>query len=587
MNRKNARSIFQYTLVGLALFAFLFTAHAESRIVAYVPNWVDLKTFSESIDYARLTHINIAFENPVDAEGNLSFKRQNDVLIAKAHSNNVKILISIGGGSASGDKTLLKRYAQLLNQTNRGEFAAKLVAYVEKHGFDGLDVDLEGPSITPDYGPFIEELGKAFKPKGKLLTSALSKGYGGNNVPDSVFQYMDFVNIMAYDAVGHWDPNTRGQHSSLEFAKENIAYWLKRGLPKSKVVLGVPFYGYGFGEAFRNGDYSYSRILAAYPGAEQADQVGSTIWYNGIHTIKAKSQLVVDQGLGGVMIWSLDYDVKGERSLLTTIHTTLSATHAADMATQPAFKVLAFYTGKLEQAHISFVDEANQWFQRMAASNHFTYDSTTNWNQMNADALSQYKVVLFLDSRPDDPAQRAAFQKYMENGGAWMGFHFSAFALTPSQYPQNWDWYHNEFLGSGSYAGNTWKPTSAILRVEDRQHPATRDLPETFSASPNEWYKWSNDLRKNANIQIILSIDSSSFPLGTGPKLHEIWHSGYYPVVWTNKKYRMIYANMGHNDLDFSTQPNKQLSFTFSNEVQNKLILNSLLWLGGSRVIDN
>ena len=45
----------------------------------------------------------------------------------------------------------------------------------------------------------------------------------------------------------------------------------------------------------------------------------------------------------------------------------------------------------------------------------------------------------FLDTRPENPVQKMAFQKYMENGGAWMGFHFSAFALTPSEYPMNWD----------------------------------------------------------------------------------------------------------------------------------------------------
>ena len=55
----------------------------------------------------------------------------------------------------------------------------------------------------------------------------------------------------------------------------------------------------------------------------------------------------------------------------------------------------------------------------------------------------------------------------MKNGSTRMGFHFSAFALTASKYPQNWDWYHNEFLGSGMYVGNTWRPTSAILRVEE------------------------------------------------------------------------------------------------------------------------
>lgn len=244
------------------------------------------------------------------------------------------------------------------------------------------------------------------------------------------------------------------------------------------------------------------------------------------------------------------------------------------------FKVIAFYTAKNDQAHISFVHEANRWFPKMAAKYNFVYDSTNNWNNLNSEFLSQYKVVLFLDTRPEAADQRAAFQKYMENGGGWMGFHFAAFALTPSDYPQNWDWYHNKFLGSGQYKSNTWRPTSAILRVEDRTHPATMNLPETIKASPNEWYRWEKDLRKNPDIKILLSIDSTSFPLGTGPKPEEIWHSGYYPVVWTNVNYRMIYFNMGHNDIDYEHHTNKELSFTFDNEMQDKLIIDALLWLG-------
>lgn len=219
----------------------------------------------------------------------------------------------------------------------------------------------------------------------------------------------------------------------------------------------------------------------------------------------------------------------------------ISSIQTAESKT-PAFNVIAFFTARNDKAHISYVHEANKWFAKMAPKYNFTYDSTTNWTNLNTEFLSHYQVVLFLDTRPEAPDQRKAFEKYMANGGAWMGFHFAAFALTPSDYPQNWDWYHNEFLGSGSYASNTWHPTSAILRVEDRNHPATKHLPATFRSSPNEWYRWTNDLRTNPAIKILLSIDPSSFPLGTGPKPHEIWHSGYYPVVWTNKNYRMLYA---------------------------------------------
>lgn len=245
----------------------------------------------------------------------------------------------------------------------------------------------------------------------------------------------------------------------------------------------------------------------------------------------------------------------------------------------PGFKVLAFHDGERDQAHASFVREADKWFSSMAGKYNFVYESTSEWNKLDSVKPADNTVLVFLDSRPDSAVQRAEFENYMENGGAWMGFHFAAFALTPSDYPQNWDWYHEKFLGSGQYKSNTWRPTSAILRVENRSHPATKNLPETFRASPNEWYRWENDLRLNPDIDILVSIDSTSFPLGTGPKLHEIWHSGYYPVVWTNRKYRMLYLNMGHNDIDYENKTNADLSETFDNEIQNRLILDGLFWL--------
>ena len=245
-----------------------------------------------------------------------------------------------------------------------------------------------------------------------------------------------------------------------------------------------------------------------------------------------------------------------------------------------AFKVLAFYTGKNDRAHISFVNEANRWFPEMATRHGFSYEATTDWSRLNDAELAGRDVVLFLDTRPEDPAQRAAFQRYMARGGAWMGFHFAAFALAQSAFPPDWDWYHNVLLGSGQYVSNTWRPTSAVLRVESRRHPATQGLPGTFKSTPNEWYRWEHDLRTNPEIQILLAIDPASFPLGTGPKPQEIWHEGYYPVAWTNKRFRMVYVNMGHNDIDYEGRTNRELSSSFASGVQNDFILHALLWLG-------
>lgn len=245
-----------------------------------------------------------------------------------------------------------------------------------------------------------------------------------------------------------------------------------------------------------------------------------------------------------------------------------------------SFKVIGFFTAKNDRAHITFVREANKWLHKTAKENDFSYDSTSNWNNLNKKFLTGYNVVLFLDTRPDSLPHRQAFEEYMKNGGAWMGFHFAGFALTPSAFPQNWDWYHNTFIGAGEYKSNTWRPTSAVLKIEDKKHPIAKGLPEKFKTQPNEWYRWKNDLKANPDIKILMSIDPSSFPLGTGPKQHEIWHEGYYPVVWTNVKYRMLYVNMGHNDIDYEGKTNKQLSSSFGNPQQDLFFINALKWLG-------
>lgn len=245
------------------------------------------------------------------------------------------------------------------------------------------------------------------------------------------------------------------------------------------------------------------------------------------------------------------------------------------------FHVIAFFSNYHDLAHVSFVRDARKFFSDEAKEYNFTFDTTRDWNNLNAKFLSKYQVVLFLDSRPEKPEQRQAFEEYMKNGGGWLGFHFAAFALTPSEFDSDWDWYHYQFLGSGQYVSNTWHPTVAILRNEaGDKHPVTKGMPETFKTSPNEWYRWEKDLRKNPDIRILFSIDSTSFPLGNGPKQSEIWHSGYYPVVWTNKNYKMVYFNMGHNDMDYDGHTNATLSHTFDSSMEAKLVLKALIWAG-------
>ncbi|MFB7559222.1 ThuA domain-containing protein [Streptomyces brevispora] len=248
--------------------------------------------------------------------------------------------------------------------------------------------------------------------------------------------------------------------------------------------------------------------------------------------------------------------------------------HAAPMAPQaPDFKVIAFYNGTWDAAHISFVQEANRWFPATAAANNFSYTSTNDWGRLSTITPDQYQVVLFLDDAPQTAAQRAGFERYMRSGGGWMGFHVSAFTTAA----QEWPWYYDQFLGSGNFKSNTWGPTTAVLRTENRTHPSTTRLPATFTSSVSEWYSWQRNLRTNPDIKVLASVDPVSFPLGTDP--NQSWYSGDYPVLWTNTGYRMLYANFGHNAMDYGS--GTTLSSTFASETQNRFVVDGLKWLGG------
>ena len=109
--------------------------------------------------------------------------------------------------------------------------------------------------------------------------------------------------------------NAGPQHSSIDFATSALVYWLGRGLPPGKAVLGVPFYALP-------GDVPYARIVKADPAAAQLDSTtysGMLINYNGIPTIQAKTRLAM-QRASGIMFWTLESDASGDLSLLNAIN---------------------------------------------------------------------------------------------------------------------------------------------------------------------------------------------------------------------------------------------------------------------------
>lgn len=285
------------------------------RVVGYFRYDGNLVAEASPINFDMITHLNVAFITP-DTNGVFTVNEDLKKLAALAHSKGVKILASIGGGNPP--LYLIK----LVNQANQAKMIANLVRLTTDNNLDGIDVDLEGNFIDANYESFVVNLATALKAKKKLITAAVATGYKDSYTDKALAQY-DFINVMSYDKTGPWNLNNPGQHSPYDMAVEDLAYWNGiRKIAKEKLSLGVPFYGYGFGTNAPE-SLGFKDIIAAYPGSENKDEVtvngGGTIYYNGIPTIKSKTELAIDKA-GGIMIWQLRQDASGPNSLLGTIN---------------------------------------------------------------------------------------------------------------------------------------------------------------------------------------------------------------------------------------------------------------------------
>lgn len=227
-------------------------------------------------------------------------------------------------------------------------------------------------------------------------------------------------------------------------------------------------------------------------------------------------------------------------------------------AQSPKFKVLALYTTTVESDHVDFAKDAIQFYTKLAAEKNFVFDTTTDWEKLNDETLAKYQVVVWLNEFPHNEGERRAFEKFMNNGGAWLGFHVSGYN---DKYTK-WPWFV-DFLGATFY-NNNWPPLPAKLIVDDNTHPATKRLPKTYTAPINEWYGWKPNPRDNKDIKVLVTLDPANYPLGK----KDIIRSGDIPVVWTNTKYKMLYMNMGHGDK------------IMTSEIQNRLFEDAILWLG-------
>ncbi|XVV16426.1 glycosyl hydrolase family 18 protein [Actinoplanes sp. CA-131856] len=277
------------------------------KSVGYMPSWAGSVT---SIQYSKLTHINYSFALP-NANGTLqpienTSKLQQ--LVTLGHQNNTKISLAIGGWNDGNDSAFESLAA---NSGTRTTFVNTVMNTVRQYNLDGVDIDWEYPdpgTSGNNYTALMQQLSTALHNEGKLLTAAVvSEGNTANGVQPAVFGYVDWLNIMAYDG--------GSPHANYDWSIASANFWKNRGLPKAKTVLGVPFYS-------RPGYLTYAQLVAQDPANANRDCTASGECYNGLPTIRRKTQWALANA-GGIMNWELSQDATGSNSLVSAIYETV------------------------------------------------------------------------------------------------------------------------------------------------------------------------------------------------------------------------------------------------------------------------
>jgi type 1 glutamine amidotransferase len=225
----------------------------------------------------------------------------------------------------------------------------------------------------------------------------------------------------------------------------------------------------------------------------------------------------------------------------------------------PRYRVLVHFTKEVEEAHREFAHDGVKFFKDMTIGDGMVVDTTSNLSDFNEEKLRSYHLVISLNDNPGrSEEQRTAFRHYMENGGAWLGFHAAAYNDASTQ----WPWFV-DFLGGAVFHRNNWPPQSAKLVVDDAVHPVTKAMPASFISPMNEWYQWKPSPRERSNIKVLVTLSPENYPIGFKDTVTD----GDFPVVWTNMDYNMVYMNMGHGQR------------IFVDPTQNYLIYNAVRWL--------
>lgn len=293
---------------------------AETRIplrtVMYLPDYQGkLSQWVAQLSFPNITYVNLSFAG-VDAAGNVSYSDPAlSSFVSAAHRAGTKVCLAVGGATTIEDGGV---FATLLMDDQRAKLVDNLVDFVKSNELDCLDIDLEGNGVNEYYEAFVTELDARLAPDGLELTAAVA-GWFGDRITDKALATFDFINVMAYDL--YTSRQTPMQWSSIDAATKEVDKWVARGVPREKVVYGVPFYGIewpaGGGEPTIIG---YDTLLDRDPAAVMQDELqsgGKIVFLNSRATIQEKTRL--SQSYGGIMAWELGQDATGDASLVRAI----------------------------------------------------------------------------------------------------------------------------------------------------------------------------------------------------------------------------------------------------------------------------
>ena len=221
---------------------FLTTAEPEPApppgtiIAGYITHWHINRL--ENIDLSMLTHLiwqGIEVTSSNDAAlrvlGDKEWE-QIERAVAVGHAAGIEVLVSLVGFWNSASLSSVWSSPVL-----REELITNLIGLVLKYDLDGLDIDNENGCEPELFDVFITELYESL-PQGKTLTLAAHPAR--LCISAETAEYLNFINLMTYDM---GSSGGYPYHSTFRDSMNALKLWAGSGIPRNKLLLGIPFYG--------------------------------------------------------------------------------------------------------------------------------------------------------------------------------------------------------------------------------------------------------------------------------------------------------------------------------------------------------